>query len=151
MKKYKLPVTWEAYGILEIEAEDDMDFLVKLHNYRINNDELPLPTESEYVDGSFQINDDDDMIEEMNKIDIDDISLAKIRVKIFLSSSKEYPFDEWIQISDKHDLNLWIDEETDKRMASLFPVKNGQTDTSVWTEIDVDKLEEKKNVIKAYC
>jgi len=149
MKKYKLPVSWEAYGILQIEAKDDIDFLTKVRNYKINSDELPLPQESDYIDGSFKIEEEDDIILEMNKIEITDIDAAKIYIKSYLDSHTEYPEDKWVQISNDNDLNMWITDDTKARKAALYPVKNGKTDTSVWVKINVRELEKEcKNVAK---
>ena len=59
MKKFKLPVSWEMSGEIEIEAEDQKDFMEKVEKYRENNDELGLPSNGEYIDASFVIADDD--------------------------------------------------------------------------------------------
>lgn len=60
MKTYKIPCTWEMYGILEIEANSlDEAKAIALE------DSSPLPDEKNYVDGSFQI-DDEDLITYLN-------------------------------------------------------------------------------------
>ena len=51
MNTYKIPVTWEAYGIVEIEAET-LDEAIKIFDE--TEDEISLPTDSEYIDGSFK-------------------------------------------------------------------------------------------------
>ncbi len=66
MKTYKLPVSWECYGILEIEAESFDDFMDKVNEFRIDDDCLEIPTESYYVDASFEINEDDEVIKVIN-------------------------------------------------------------------------------------
>lgn len=52
MSKIKLPVSWEVSGFIEVEAdsiEEAMDYFYE------NSDFIPLPTKSEYVDGSFAL------------------------------------------------------------------------------------------------
>lgn len=60
MKKiFRIPVTFEMYGVMNIEAESLEEAK------RIAIDEAPLPTEKHYVDGSCQIN--EEMVEHFNK------------------------------------------------------------------------------------
>ena len=54
MKTFKLPVTWEMCGIVEVEAESLEDAIA---NFDPHTDELPA--EPQYVDGSFQLSDTD--------------------------------------------------------------------------------------------
>lgn len=54
MKKFKIPVSWEMYGFVEIEAET-LDEAVN----RAWNDNIPLPYYSEYVDESFRVDEED--------------------------------------------------------------------------------------------
>ena len=52
MPKWKIPVTWEVCGIVEVERdrlEDAMDYV------RNDGDHIKLPRESHYVDGSFDL------------------------------------------------------------------------------------------------
>ena len=56
MAKFKLPVTWEMYGTVEVEAES-LDAAVDYFNE--NSDYIPLPEESHYVDASFNISCDE--------------------------------------------------------------------------------------------
>lgn len=66
MRTFKIPVTWEVYGTVEVQAENAASALERA--YQIELDEgLPLPTESEYIDGSFEITDDMDLINMINK------------------------------------------------------------------------------------
>jgi len=58
MPYFKLPVTWESYGALDIEANNEEEFWELVKKYRNDNDDLPLP-DAEYVDGSFTIADDE--------------------------------------------------------------------------------------------
>lgn len=57
MKTFKIPVTWEVYGEVEIEAENIEKALEKFNK---NIDDIPLPCDSEYVDGSFKLSHEDD-------------------------------------------------------------------------------------------
>lgn len=66
MKTFKIPVTWEAYGCVNIEAETVEEALM-LARLIETKEGLPLPTEYEYVDGSFEINEDMDLIKMINQ------------------------------------------------------------------------------------
>ena len=52
MSKWIVPVTWEASGFIEVEADTAIDACQLVHD---NPDNYPLPRESEYVDASFDI------------------------------------------------------------------------------------------------
>ena len=51
-KKWKVPVSWEMCGIIEIEAETLEDALEQV---QYHPDEVPIPDDSAYVDGSFSL------------------------------------------------------------------------------------------------
>ena len=52
MKKWKIPVTWEVCGTIECEAPT----LEEAMEYAEDKDGvIPLPTESDYVDGSWRL------------------------------------------------------------------------------------------------
>lgn len=55
-KVFKIPVSWEVFGEVKIEAESIED---ALKIFKEKEDSLPLPTESTYVDGSFKLNDEE--------------------------------------------------------------------------------------------
>lgn len=58
MPKYIIPVTWAVASHVEVEADT-------LDEAKQKADDAPLPIEnSEYIDGSFEIN--DDIINEVN-------------------------------------------------------------------------------------
>ena len=59
-KYYEIPCTWEVYGTLEVEA-NSLDEAIEL----AERDDSPMPDESDYVDGTFQV--DRDIAEEINK------------------------------------------------------------------------------------
>ena len=48
MKTYKIPCTWVMSGTIEVEAETVGEAILKAEH-------APLPTESEYIEGSFVI------------------------------------------------------------------------------------------------
>ena len=52
MKTYKVPVVFQMYGHVEIDA-NSIDEAIKL----VENDhgDQPLPTDADYVEGSFEI------------------------------------------------------------------------------------------------
>lgn len=55
LKKFKVPVTWEMYGTVEVYAED----AEKANLYVQNNlDEFGLPLDKGYVDDSFRLSAD---------------------------------------------------------------------------------------------
>lgn len=51
MKKFKIPVTWEMSGFVEVEAESLEDAVERFDNGY--GDMCGLPANSDYVDGSF--------------------------------------------------------------------------------------------------
>lgn len=59
---FKIPVTWEYFGVVEIEAEN-IDKAIKIADDDI--DGIPLP-EGEYVDGSWKVNKDSALIKVLN-------------------------------------------------------------------------------------
>lgn len=52
MQEWIIPVEWTTYSTVKVEATTAEEAL-KIFNEKI--DELPLPIEKEYVDGSFQL------------------------------------------------------------------------------------------------
>ena len=62
MKTFKIPVTWSAFGVIEVEAES-LDEAIKAFDKCENGEEgYPLPYESEYIDGSFEREQDVEII-----------------------------------------------------------------------------------------
>ena len=57
MKKWKIPVTWEVFGNVVVEA-DTLAEAMKIA--RDEEEILPLPEESDYVDGSWRITEEDE-------------------------------------------------------------------------------------------
>ena len=48
MKTYKIPCSWVMSGTIEVEADTVGEAILKA-------EDAPLPTESEYIEGSFVI------------------------------------------------------------------------------------------------
>ena len=63
MKTWKIPVTWEMSGIIEIEAET-LDQAIDIFDKDNDFFELPIDTEY-YIDGSFN-RDEEEVIKEYN-------------------------------------------------------------------------------------
>ena len=53
-RKYYIPVSWEVWDKVEIEAESLEDAVKYVKE---NIDDIPLGTEPEYIDGSYKIED----------------------------------------------------------------------------------------------
>ena len=52
MKEYKIPIEWQMFGYVEIKAES----LEKAVEYFCENEnEFDIPSDSDYIDGSFKI------------------------------------------------------------------------------------------------
>lgn len=68
MAKFKIPVEWSVYGVVEIEA-DSIEEAVDKFDETI--DDIPLPDQSEYIDDSFRretgSSDDIEYYKEMQK------------------------------------------------------------------------------------
>lgn len=63
MKRWKIPVTWEVCGYVYVDA----DTLVEaMETARDDEGVIPLPTESDYVDGSWRLSEsNEDFVREM--------------------------------------------------------------------------------------
>lgn len=68
MNTYKIPVTYEMYGIVKIEASSLQQAIYYFQN---NLDEIELPEDAYYVDGSFGLSTTD--IEELERYQIEDV------------------------------------------------------------------------------
>lgn len=65
----KVAVTWEMCGYVEIDANTMEEAMKKFNE---NSDHIKLPTNGEYVDGSFQLSSEDvEEMEAMAEIDLD--------------------------------------------------------------------------------
>lgn len=54
-KIFKVPVTWEMYGVIEVEAESPEE---AIEIVRTDKEDISLPGESHYVDDSFRLSSD---------------------------------------------------------------------------------------------
>lgn len=54
MKQYVVPVTYESWGKVIVEAKDKKELLEKLNNGDFIH-EMSLPLEPEYIDDSYEI------------------------------------------------------------------------------------------------
>ena len=63
MKRWKIPVTWEVCGYVYVDA----DTLVEaMETARDDEGVIPLPSESDYVDGSWRLSETDaDFVREL--------------------------------------------------------------------------------------
>jgi len=60
---------------------------------------------------------------------------ARNLATVIIATLFEWPEDHWFTLSDNWDLNLW--EADGERHAAIYPVVNGQTNTSEWHEVEV--------------
>lgn len=56
MKTFKIPVTWESYGVVKIKAES-LEEAIEIFDK--TEDDIPLPDDWYYVDASFQRGDEE--------------------------------------------------------------------------------------------
>ena len=61
MKTYKIPVVWQMYGYVEVEADSMVEAVDKVQN---GNGDMPLPDTADYVEGSFEV-DHDGIVDEI--------------------------------------------------------------------------------------
>jgi hypothetical protein len=64
MKTFKIPVSWECSGFVKIEAET-LEQAIEI--FDITEDEIALPTDSEYIDGSFKREESEEWIAMCNE------------------------------------------------------------------------------------
>lgn len=64
MAVFKIPVNYSVWGIIEVSAET-LENAVKYSRANIN--ELPLPEKPEYIEDSYEVEEDDDVIRSHNK------------------------------------------------------------------------------------
>lgn len=67
MKKFKIPVSWEMYGYVEVEAKTAEKALEKALTIENELTGFPLPDNGEYIDDSFKIDEDMDLINGLNQ------------------------------------------------------------------------------------
>ena len=63
MKKWKIPVTWEVCGYVYVDADT---LIEAMETARDDEGVIPLPTESDYVDGSWRLSEtEENFVREM--------------------------------------------------------------------------------------
>ena len=55
MKTYKVPVVYQMYGYVYVQAESMDEAVDKVQN---GNGDMPLPDTADYVEGSFEVDHD---------------------------------------------------------------------------------------------
>ena len=65
-KFWKIPVTWECYGVVEVEGDTIEEAIANFYKKGDSDTPFALP-EANYVDGSFKLSDDnkEELIEEI--------------------------------------------------------------------------------------
>lgn len=65
MRKIRVPVTWECYGVVEVEVPDNLpkEKAIEMAIEIAGGDEIPLPDDWDYVDGSWKADDEGEMTE----------------------------------------------------------------------------------------
>lgn len=66
MKTFKIPVSWEVCATIEVVAETAEEALRLANEKEDSKNPYSLPKENEYVDGSFEIEQDIEIIEAFN-------------------------------------------------------------------------------------
>lgn len=66
MKKFKIPVSWEMYGHIEVEANSVEEAIEIFDQKEQSADPYALP-DGDYVDASFEREQDTEFIIELNK------------------------------------------------------------------------------------
>lgn len=67
MANFKIPVTWEVYSTITIEANTLEDAIREFDRTENEGEGYPLPTDPEYSDGSFR-REDEEMCEIVNQV-----------------------------------------------------------------------------------
>lgn len=68
MKTFKIPVSWQVYSIIDIEAETLEEAIAKFDEKEESDEDWPLPTDSEYMDGTFhRENENEEMYNSLNQ------------------------------------------------------------------------------------
>lgn len=67
MRTFQIPVMWEMYGTVEVEANSVEEALKVATETEINGEGFALPTDGTYIDDSFDIQNDLDLIEHLNR------------------------------------------------------------------------------------
>ena len=106
MKEWTIPVTWEVCGKVKVEANTLAE---ALQYVKEDPDDMPLPTESDYVDGSFAPSMDE--IEEIRDLyndgESDEAHLLAIRK---FASAYSYLYNDQLVAAEK-DYMEWFQDQ----------------------------------------
>jgi hypothetical protein len=93
MKQYKfvIPVTWSVSADMEIMAGSLEEAIQKANDY-INLGQVPLPEGSEYIDGTFEVN--DSIIDVLNDVVMEVIKIDKAKKEDYPLLLKEIETDK---------------------------------------------------------
>lgn len=69
MKTFKVPVTWEVYGIVQVEANTPEEALYNAKEIEHQGEGFELPLYPSYIDGSFRIEEDIELVKILNQYD----------------------------------------------------------------------------------
>ena len=67
MITFKIPVTWEVYGTIDIEANSLEEAIKQFDEIERNGEGYQLPSNNSYIDGSFNRELDEEHIKEYNE------------------------------------------------------------------------------------
>ena len=69
MKTYKIPIEYAMYSCVYVDANSPEEALAKAKEIEYQGEGFKLPdiSESDYIDGSFQINDDIELVKMLNE------------------------------------------------------------------------------------
>lgn len=90
---YRVPVVYEMYGAVEVEAESAEEAYDKVKNHP---DDFALPDESFYVDDSFRVADDDreSAVETIKMLDCEDGAASGRRTGLTVKAT--VTFQKWV-------------------------------------------------------
>lgn len=88
MARFKIPVTYQMWGVYEVEADS-----LEKAKAKVLNDKTPLPDNSYYIKGSIKISED-----EVNEINKQYLRKKEVNKDFFLKlSEKGLLLDPWCQ------------------------------------------------------
>lgn len=67
MQEFKIPVSWEMYGYVKVKANTAEEALKIAERKEYNGAGFALPNDGEYIDDSFKIDNDMDLINGLNQ------------------------------------------------------------------------------------
>lgn len=105
MKKYKVPVIYQVWGTVEVEAESYQDLTDKLRSEHFVNTRTPLLADNpEYIYGSYEV-DFDNLDEYIEETDEDDLEGEEMEINKEIKCMEIY-YKKWYKIDTK----VWDDD-----------------------------------------